>query len=131
LGTVTGYVPLLRPHLPATLHTPWRTDVTPEQVIEVFGKAESARLDRGWLTLRGLSAGSAPVAEFDCGVPVHIGRDGFSFSVELTGRCSVRPQDSRPVAISLSGPLRVEATGIPGIQVSGRLEAQVTHSYSR
>ena len=131
LGTVTGYVPVLRPHLPATVHAPWRMEVTPEQVTEVFGKAEAARIDRGWLTLKGISTGSVPVVEFDCGVPVHVGRDGFSFGVDLTGRCSVRSQDSRPVEISLSGPLRVEASAIPGIQVSGRLEAQVTHTYSR
>lgn len=131
LGTVTGYVPLLRRHLPATLHAPWRMDVSPEQVTEVFGKADSARLDRGWLALRGVASGTAPVADFDCGVPIHLGRDGLSFSVELTGHCKVRPQDSRPVEISVSGPLRVESTAVPGIPISGRFEAQVTHTYSR
>lgn len=131
LGTVTGYVPLLRRHLPATLHPPFRLEVSPEQVSEVFGKADSARLDRGWLALRGVSTGSMPVADFDCGVPIHIGRDGLSFSVELSGHCKVRPQDSRPVEITLSGPVHVETTGMPGVQVSGRFEAQVTHSYSR
>lgn len=131
LATVTGYLPLLRPRLPAKVHAPFRLEITPEQLGEIFGKADSVRLDRGWLSFRGISQGSAPVAEFDCGLPVHLGRDGFSVSVELTGHCSVRPQDTRPLEISLSGPMRMEASGLPGAEFSGRLEAKVTHTYSR
>jgi hypothetical protein len=131
LATVTGYLPLLRPRLPAKVHTPFRLELTPEQLGQVFGTAESVRLDRGWLSLRGLAQGTVPVAEFDCGLPLHLGRDGFSVSVELSGRCSVRPQDTRPLEISLSGPMRMEASGLPGANFSGRLEAKVSHSYSR
>ena len=131
LATITGYHPLLRPRLPAKLNTPWRLEVTPEQLGQVFGTTDSVRLDRGWLALRGLSQSAAPVAEFDCGLPIHLGRDGFNVSVELSGRCSVRPQDTRPLEISLSGPMRLEASGMPGVPFSGRLEAKLSHSYSR
>jgi len=131
LATVTGYLPLVRPHLPAKLGPGFRIDLDKKQLGRVFGEFESAELERAWLTLRGLSQGSDPVAEFDCGMPIRLGRDGFRLSAELTGRCSVNPRGTRPVDVSLSGPLRMEASNIPGAQLSGTIEASIHHSYSR
>ncbi|MFZ5891689.1 MAG: hypothetical protein ACOY0T_11600 [Myxococcota bacterium] len=131
LATVTGYLPLVRPHLPAKVAGGWKAELSKDQLASVFGKLESVQLERGWLNLRGLSQDSEPLAEFDCGMPIHLGRDGFSFRVDLKGRCSVRPQDTRPIDISLSGALELEASGVPGAKMSGRLEASVKHTYSR
>ncbi|MGC4090909.1 MAG: hypothetical protein QM756_24160 [Polyangiaceae bacterium] len=131
LGTVTGYLSLLRPHLPAKLGTGWKSTLSEQQLAKVFGDFESVKLDQGRLALRGRSEGKEPIAEFDCSMPVHFGRDGFKFGVELGGRCTLRTQDSRPVDVTLRGPLRLEASGIPGAQLTGSLEASVHHTYSR
>lgn len=133
LATVTGFVPLVRPHLPSTLSPGWKARLDAKQVSTVFGDISSLKLEGAWLTLRGRDASSADAALFDCGLPVRLERDGLAFSVELKGTCSARPRDTRPLQISLRGPLRAELTGAMSAasSIAGTLEATITHSYQR
>lgn len=133
LGTVTGYMPLVRPHLPASLAPGWKTRLDAGQVGTLFGGLDTVKLDGAWLTLRGRDSQSADIAVFDCGLPVRLERDGLAFSVQLQGTCTARPRDARPLEISLSGPLRAElnATMSAASTLTGTLEARITHSYTR
>jgi hypothetical protein len=131
LATVTGFLPLVRPHLPATLSAGWKTRLDAKQVTTVFGDLSTLKLEGAWLTLRGRDTQNAESAVFDCGLPVRLARDGLAFSVELKGTCTARPRDSRPLEISLRGPLRAELTAAMSAasSISGTLEATITHSY--
>ncbi|HWA78076.1 MAG TPA: hypothetical protein VG937_37330 [Polyangiaceae bacterium] len=133
LATVTGFTPLVRPHLPATLQPGWRTRLDSAQIATVFGRLDTLKLEGAWLTLRGLDNENPEIARFDCGLPVRFERDGLAFSVELKGSCTARPRDTRPLEVSLSGPLRIDmnAAMSAASSISGTLEAKITHSYRK
>ena len=131
LATVTGFLPLVRPHLPASISPGWRTRLDAKQVTTVFGDLSTLKLEGAWLTLRGRDVQNADTAVFDCGLPVRLARDGLAFSVELKGTCTARPRDTRPLEVSLRGPLKAElnAAMSAASSIAGTLEATITHSY--
>lgn len=132
LATVVGFVPLARPHLPANLLPGWKAKLDARQVTAMFGELDSVKLEGAWLTLRGREAQS-DTALFDCGLPVRLARDGLTFTVELKGTCTARARDSRPLEVSLRGPLRAEVNAAvsAATTITGSLEATITHSYPR
>jgi hypothetical protein len=131
LATVTGFVPLVRPHLPLNLSPGWKSKLDAGQVATVFGGLDTFKLEGAWLTLRGRDAQNAEIAVFDCGLPVRLERDGLAFSVELKGTCTARPRDTRPLQLSLRGPLHAELNAAisAASSIAGTLEATITHSY--
>jgi hypothetical protein len=131
LATVTGYMPLVRPHLPASILPGWKTRLDAKQVTTVFGDLNTLKLEGAWLTLRGRDVQNADTAVFDCGLPVRLARDGLAFSVELKGTCTARPRDARPLEVSLRGPLKAELNAAisSASTIAGTLEATITHSY--
>lgn len=133
LATVTGFLPLVRPHVPANLLPGWKTRLDTEQIATVFGRLDSLKLEGAWLTLRGRDLQNSKIAVFDCGLPVRLERDGLAFSVELKGSCTARPRDTRPLELSLRGPLKAELNTAMSAasSISGTLEASISHSYSR
>jgi hypothetical protein len=133
LATVTGFLPLVRPRLPANLLPGWKTRLDSAQITTVFGRLDTLKLEGAWLTLRGVDGENADVARFDCGLPVRFERDGLAFSVDLKGSCTARPRDTRPIEISLFGPLRIDVNAAMSAasSISGTLEAKISHSYRR
>ncbi|HYJ09658.1 MAG TPA: hypothetical protein VEX18_11630, partial [Polyangiaceae bacterium] len=133
LATVTGYPPLVEPHLPTSLSPGWKARLDGAQVATMFGGLDTVKLDGAWLTLRGRDSENLEVALFDCGLPVRLERDGLAFSVQLQGTCTARSRDARPLDISLKGPLRAELNAAlsAASTLTGTLEARITHSYTR
>jgi hypothetical protein len=133
LGSVTGYLPLVRPLLPKTLSSGFSARMGASELTDVFGALDTVKLDSGSLRLRGRDTKRPEAALFECGLPLRIDRDGATFSVDLTGTCSVRTSDTRPLEIRMNGPLRAAAGAAftSASTLTGTLEAEVKHSYGK
>lgn len=130
LATVTGYWPLLSPHLPRSLDPGFRLRLDAKDVARAFGAQEDVQFEGSELTLRGLTQGNA-VAIFDCRLPARFEKDGVSLRVQLAGTANVRTSDARPLEVSLSGALDAEQGALgEGASLSGTVSVELSHEYT-
>jgi hypothetical protein len=131
LATVTGYLPLVRRALPIKLSPGWKAELSASEVTTVFGSLDAVHLDGAWLRLTGHVQGRPSEAVFECGLPVRIERDGFTLTARLSGSCTARVADTRPLEVNLQGPVHLETgASIAGATLSGTIEAHISHTYS-
>jgi len=131
LATVTGYVPLVRAHLPATVELGWQRSIPGSDIYPMFGSLSSVRLEDATLSLIGRDATPVDRARFRCRIAVDLERDGLSLGANLAGTCAVRPSDARPLEVDLRGDLRASSTAslAADSNVTGTAEFHLRHEY--
>jgi hypothetical protein len=131
LATVTGYWPLLKPHLPRSLAPGFRSTLQSKDVARVFGSSEDVQFEGSELVLRGRAVGEGAVAVFDARLPARFEKDGIALRVDLAGTVNVRASDARPLEVSLRGALAAEQGALGrGASLSGTLAVELSHEYS-
>jgi hypothetical protein len=131
LATVTGYWPLLKPHLPRSLAPGFRSKLQSKDVARVFGSPEDVQFEGSELTLRGRAVGEGAVAVFDARLPARFEKDGIALRVDLAGTVNVRASDARPLEVSLRGELAAEQGALgSGASLSGTVAVELSHEYS-
>jgi len=131
LATVTGYWPLLKPHLPRSLAPGFRSRLQSKDVARVFGSPEDVQFEGSELVLRGRAVGEGAVAVFDGRLPARFEKDGIALRVDLAGTVNVRASDARPLEVSLRGALGAEQGALGGgASLSGTLAVELSHEYS-
>jgi hypothetical protein len=131
LAALTGYWPLVKGGLPASLAPGWKRELGHAELSKIFAAPPSVRLESGRLTLLGKDAASPDRALFDCGLSVELERDGVSVGTDLGGKCAVRPSDTRALEVNLSGALRA-TTKLPfgaDAAISGKADFQLKQTY--
>jgi hypothetical protein len=130
LATVTGYFPVLKPHLPRSIGPGFRLRLDGNDVARVFGAPPDVEFEGSELALRGRSQGDASVAVFECRLPVSFVKDGVKLRASLSGTASVRTADARPLDISLRGTLSSEADALgAGSSFTGSVSIELSHEY--
>jgi hypothetical protein len=131
LATVTGYWPLLKPHLPRSLAPGFRAKLQSKEVARVFGSPEDVQFEGSELALRGRAVGEGAVAVFDARLPARFEKDGIALRVDLAGTVNVRASDARPLEVSLRGALGAEQGALgSGASLSGTVAVELSHEYS-
>jgi hypothetical protein len=131
LFSVSGYLPLVQKELPATLNAGWNKQLGARELERVFGKLEAVRIESAWLKLGDRDPARPDVWNFECGLPVRLERDGTSMRAELKGSMTVRATDTRPLELSLRGPLTAELdANAPLSGLSGTIEVHISQTYS-
>jgi hypothetical protein len=131
LAALTGYWPLVKGNLPASLAPGWKRELGHGELSKIFGAPPSVRLESGRLTLLGRDPGSSDRALFECGLSVELERDGVSVASDLGGKCAVRPSDTRALEVNLSGELRA-TTNLPfgaDATITGKADFRLEQTY--
>jgi len=130
LATVTGYWPLLAPHLPRAVAAGFRLRLEGRDLSRMFGAQEDVSFEGGEVALRGRSAGDQKIAMFDCQLPAKFEKDGVEVHVALKGTLSVRAADARPLDVSLKGTIRADASALgAGASLDGTIAVELSHEY--
>jgi hypothetical protein len=130
LGTVTGYFPLLKPHLPRSLEPGFRLRLASEDLTRMFGAPAGVEFDGSELSLKGRLPADPNVAIFECKLPVGFVKDGVALRAALGGTVSVRTTDTRPLEVSLRGRITSAAAELgSGTSLDGSVAIELSHSY--
>jgi hypothetical protein len=130
LATVTGYLPLVKPHLPHSLAPGFRLRLEHKDLRKAFGSEDDVEFEGSELVLRGRALGDDKVALFDCKLPARFEKDGIALRVELTGTVSVRTADARPLDVRLKGPLGMADGAVDAGTLSGHVSVEFSHEYA-
>ena len=131
LATVTGYWPLLKPHLPRSFAVGFRSKLQSKDLARVFGSPEDVQFEGSELVLRGRAVGEGAVAVFDVRLPARFEKDGIALRVDFAGTVNVRASDARPLEVSLHGALGAEHGALgSGASLSGTVAVEFSHEYS-